>query len=133
MKNSERNTTEREGRRFDFPAAADVVIWKGTLAAMNALGLVVPGSAAAGLVTLGIAEETADNTGGAAGAVRVTAKRGTFLLRNSTGPDEITGAHVGSACYVVDNETVALTHATNTRPVAGTIRAVEQGGVWVEI
>lgn len=38
----------------------------------------------------------------------------------------------GIAWKTVDNDTVALTHAANTRPVAGTIRAVETGGVWVK-
>ncbi len=132
MKNSERNTMERQGDRYDYPVAAAALIWKGTLVALNA-GNAVPGAATAALVTVGIADETLNNAGGAAGAKRITVRRGVFLLSNSTGPDEITGAHVGSPCYVADNDTVALTHATNTRPVAGTIRAVEAGGVWVEI
>ncbi len=131
MKNSERNTFERQGERFSFAVAANVVIWKGTIVALNA-GIATPGAAVAGRVTVGIADNTADNTGGAQGALNVAVRRGTFLLANSAGADEITATNVGSPCYVVDNDTVALTHATNTRPVAGTIRAVEAGGVWVQ-
>ncbi len=131
MKNSERNTFERQGERFSFAVAANVVIWKGTIVALNA-GIATPGAAVAGRVTVGIADNTADNTGGAQGALNVAVRRGTFLLANSAGADEITATNVGSPCYVVDNDTVALTHAANTRPVAGTIRAVEAGGVWVQ-
>ena len=131
MKNSERNTFERQGERFSFAVAANVVIWKGTIVALNA-GIATPGAAVAGRVTVGIADNTADNTGGAQGALNVAVRRGTFLLANSAGADEITATNVGSPSYVVDNDTVALTHAANTRPVAGTIRAVEAGGVWVQ-
>ena len=46
MKNSERNTTERQGARFAFPAAAGAVIWKGTMVALNA-GNAAPGAAIA--------------------------------------------------------------------------------------
>lgn len=131
MKNGERNTLERQGEIYSFPAAANAVIWKGTIVALNA-GNAAAGSATAGRVTVGIAQNSVDNTGGAAGALRVDVKRGTFLVNNSAGADEITAANIGSLCYVVDNDTVALTHATNTRPVAGTIRAVDAGGVWVQ-
>ena len=132
MKNSERNTLERQGEIYSFPVAANAVIWKGTIVALNA-GNATAGAAGAGRVTVGIAQASADNTGGAAGALRVDVKRGTFLLRNSAGADEVTAANIGSPCYVVDNDTVARTHATNTRSVAGTIRAVGDGGVWVQI
>lgn len=50
--------------------------------------------------------------------------QGTFLLASATGPDAIAAANVGSACYVYDNVTVALTNSTGSRAVAGTIMAV---------
>ncbi|WP_374425925.1 hypothetical protein [Paracoccus sp. (in: a-proteobacteria)] len=131
MKNSERNTTERQGARFAFPAAAGAVIWKGTMVALNA-GNAAPGAAIAARVTVGIADLTVDNTGGAAGALMVPIKRGTFLLANSAGADEITNANYGQFCHVVDNDTVALTNGGGARPVAGTIRGVSGAGVWVE-
>ena len=52
MKNSERHTTEREGARFAFPAAAGAVIWKGTMVALNA-GNAAPGAANAARVAVG--------------------------------------------------------------------------------
>ncbi len=49
---------------------------------------------------------------------------GTFLLASATGPDAIAAANIGSACYVYDNVTVALTNSTGSRTVAGTIMGV---------
>ena len=100
-------------------------------AALNA-GNAAPGAAIAARVTVGIADLTVDNTGGAAGALMVPIKRGTFLLANSAGADEITNANYGQFCHVVDNDTVALTNGGGSRPVAGTIRGVSGAGVWVE-
>jgi hypothetical protein len=49
---------------------------------------------------------------------------GIFLLNNATGPDAIAQANIGSACYIYDNVTVALTNSTGSRAVAGTVFAV---------
>lgn len=131
MKNSERNTMEREGERFAFPVAAGALIWKGTIVALNA-GNATPGAATAALVSVGIADQTADNTGGADGDLMVPVRRGTYLLMNSAGADEITDADYGSPCHIVDNDTVALTDGGGARPVAGIIRGTSGAGVWVE-
>lgn len=73
-------------------------------------------------------------TGGAGdGDEVVEVEEGTFLLLNSAGADAISADDVGHYCYVVDDETVALTSAGGTRPVAGIIREVDSIGVWVEI
>lgn len=73
-------------------------------------------------------------TGGAGdGDKTIEIEHGTFLLDNSAGVDAITVAHRGKLCYAVDDETVALTSASGTRPIAGVIREVGSAGVWVEI
>ena len=73
-------------------------------------------------------------TGGAGnGDETVEVEFGTYLLGNSGGVDAITVAHLGRTCFVVDDETVALTSAGGTRPVAGFVREVGSDGVWVEI
>ena len=54
--------------------------------------------------------------------------QGTFLLASATGPDAITQANIGAACYVYDNVTVALTNSTGSRALAGTIMAVSAIG-----
>jgi hypothetical protein len=73
-------------------------------------------------------------TGGAGdGDETVEVEHGTFLLGNSAGADAIAADDVGKLCYAVDDDTVALTSAGGTRPVAGVIREVGSSGVWVEI
>ena len=125
----DRNTFERDGSRFVYPVGAGAVIHHGTIVAAAA-GNAVAGAAIAAQVTLGISDGAVDNTGGAAGAKKVAVKKGTFLLINSVA-DPITAADIEADCYVVDNDTVAKTHAGNTRPRAGRVRSVDDGGVWV--
>ena len=60
-------------------------------------------------------------------------RRGVFQFQNSSAGDLIALANLGADCYIVDDQTVALTNGTNTRSVAGKIRDVDAGGVWVEI
>ncbi len=124
---AERNTQEREGSVFKYALAAAAVISKGQMVVLDA-GLAKPGSAIAAAKSVGIAQATVDQ---AAGDLGVNAKRGTFLMKNSAGADEITAADVLSDCYVVDGETVAKTSDTNARPVAGRIEQIEGSGVWV--
>lgn len=54
-------------------------------------------------------------------------------LKNSAGVDAITIADVGRPCFVVDDETVALTSAGGTRPRAGIVHEVNGEGVWVDV
>ncbi|MEZ5709719.1 MAG: hypothetical protein R3E02_10070 [Blastomonas sp.] len=63
----------------------------------------------------------------------IEVEHGTFLFVNSAGADAITAAQLNRPCYVVDDETVALTSAFGTRPMAGVVREVTSEGVWVEI
>lgn len=127
----ERNTQARHSGRWQYLIGAGVKIYAGALVAIEN-GYLVPGKTATGLLAQGRAEETVDNTGGAAGAQRVPAERGTFLFANSA-TDAVVQADVGKECFIVDDETVAKTNGTNTRSRAGIVRAVETGGVWVEL
>lgn len=111
--------------------AADAVIHEGALVVL-AGGLARPGTTATGLVSIGIARETVDNSGGADGAKRVRVERVISRFANSAAADAITAAEIGSSCYVVDDQTVAKTNGTNTRSVAGTVFDVDAIGVWVE-
>lgn len=126
---------ERDGIGFKDPVKQDAVIYEGALVVLDASGDAMPGAliAAGATVTRGVAFEGKDNTGGADGAISIAVRRGTFRFKNSASADLITRAHIGDTCYVVDDETVALTNGTNTRIAAGTIRDVDAAGVWVEI
>ena len=124
---AERNTQEREGSVFNYALAAAAVISKGQMVILHA-GLAKPASAIAAAKSVGIAQASVDQ---AAGDLGVNAKRGTFLMKNSAGADEITAADVLADCFVVDGETVAKTSDTDARPVAGRIEQIEGSGVWV--
>lgn len=129
----DRNTPRRDGKQLNDPVAANVKIYAGSLVCLDASGNAVPGSTSATLKARGLAQEQVDNTGGAAGALRIETRRGTFQFANSAAADQIARADIGAQCYIVDDQTVAKTSATNTRSVAGVIRDVDSDGVWVEI
>jgi hypothetical protein len=130
---ADRDTKRRDGRSFSDPVAAATLIYVGALVALNAAGNAVPADADATLTVRGVAQFRADNSAGAAGDINVESSRGTWALKNSAGADEIARDDIGANCYVVDDETVALTDAAGTRPLAGVIRDVDDFGVWVEV
>jgi hypothetical protein len=127
----ERSTLARDPMIGAQPVAANVKIFKGALVAFSAAGLLTPGATAATLTAAGRAEETVDNTGGAAGALTCPFRRGVFQFRNHAA-DAIVQADIGKDCFIVDDETVARTNGGATRSVAGKVRGVDGGGVWVE-
>ena len=129
----DRNTVRRDGVQFADPVAAATRIFAGSLVCLNASGYAVPGTTSTTLKARGVAQEQVDNSAGAAGDLRIETRRGVFPFANSTSTDEITRADIGATAYIVDDQTVAKTSATNTRSVAGVIRDVDSNGVWVEI
>lgn len=128
-----RNTPAALGDKRDTPVKAATKIHAGGMVQIDATGYAVPASATPANVTIGRAEATADNTTGANGAINVKSRRGVFRFGNSAAADLIALTEVGKACYVVDDQTVAKTNATNTRPQAGIVFDVDAQGVWVEI
>lgn len=115
------------------PAKANVKILLGALVVLDA-GFVAPGRAATGLIALGIAEETVDNTGGADGALFVPVRQGVFLFFSAGGADAITQADVGKDCFIVDDQTVAKTDGAGARSRAGRIVQLEPDGmVWAQL
>jgi len=129
---SARNTPERAGDVLGYPVKASVKPIQGGIAVLSA-GYAAPATTATGLIAIGRFEETVDNSAGSNGDISVQVKRGTFKFANSASGDLIAQADVGADCYLVDDQTVAKTSATNTRSVAGKIIAVDSDGVWVKI
>lgn len=129
---ADRNTLRRDGEGFSFPIAASTRIYAGSLVALNATGYLTRGAVATTLRAVGVAREQVDNSSGADGALNVPVLRGVFQFANSSAGDLIARANIGSVCYIVDDQTVALTNGGATRSVAGTIRDVDSAGVWVE-
>ncbi len=128
---ADRNTPRKEGDIRNFPLAADTKIYAGALTAIDAAGNAVPGSVATTLTAVGRAEAQVDNTGGAAGDLRIDVRKGTFRYANSAGADEIGPEDIGGTAYIVDDETVALTDGAGTRSAAGEIYDVDAQGVWI--
>jgi hypothetical protein len=131
--NKNRNTPQRAGGVRGHAVKGGVLCHAGTIAVMGADGFAKPGATATGLVALGRFDEYVDNTDGADGEKLAAVSRGNFLFVNSTSADEITAADAGKVCYIVDDQTVALTSATSSRSPAGLIDGVDDAGVWVNI
>jgi hypothetical protein len=127
------NVPERIPKFREPPVAEDAVIWTGAHVALNAAGYLVPASEALGLLSMGLAEESVDNTGGDNGDLTCRVRAGCFTLGNSEGADEITVEDIGKIAYMVDDETIALTDDGGTRSPAGPIFDVNDVGVWVKL
>ena len=125
-----RNTPQRGGDLFDFPAKAGSRGFQGGLAVLDG-GYAAPARTATGLIALGRIETGYDNSAGVAGAVSVRVRAGVFKWANDA-TNAVAQTHVGGICYIVDDQTVSSASATNTRSVAGTVVAVEADGVWVK-
>lgn len=122
--------------RVTLPVKANAVLYYGAAAVIDG-GFLAPARTATGLVTAGVVDQDnnrpVDNTGGADGAISCSVRKDIFGFRNSEDDDEITNEDHGKLCYWVDDETVALTSATNTRSVAGRILCVKRGWVFVDL
>lgn len=125
-----RNTLQRTDELMDFPLKGGVVCHAGGIAVLNG-GYLAPATAATGLVCVGRIDATVDNSAGGDGAVSGAVTAGVFRYGNSAAGDAIAQADVGQDCYLVDDQTVAKTSATNTRSRAGRVTAVDALGVWV--
>ena len=128
---ADRPTPQRDGLDRALPVAASVIIHAGSLVVLNADGYAQPGDVAANHLAVGRAEERVDNAAGSNGDAMVRVQRGIFRWANSTAGDAIDLTDVGSACFVVDDQTVAATNAGGSRSAAGTVFDVDAQGVWV--
>ena len=120
----------RTSQLFQHPAAAGAEIFEGALVALNAAGNATPGATATGLTAAGVARAYCDNSEGGDGAALVDVERGTYSFINAGG---VNRTHIGSAAYIVDDQTVAEDDGGGSRSPAGIIRDVDADGVWVEI
>lgn len=123
---------ELTGRDYYVPLAAGVTIWAGTMVALNAAGNAIPAADTAATRVIGRAEQTGNNTGGAAGDVSIVVKPGCFKYNNdATNP--VTIASVGLACFVRDDNTVAVAAGPANDIKAGIVIRVEADGVFVDL
>jgi hypothetical protein len=123
------NTPERPGTTTSYPIAAATVLYAGALVALNSSGNAVAAADTAGLRVVGRAEETVDNSAGAAGALSIPVKEGVFKYSNS-GTAAVDADDKGKLCFIEDDNTVA---ETSTHKVhAGRVVDVESDGVWID-
>lgn len=127
-----RTTPKRELKVVSRPVLTGVKIHEGSLCALTAAGYARPGFVATTLKKPGVARTTVDNTAGASGAKTVELEYGCFRFANSAAGDLIAFGNIGANCYIVDDQTVALTDGGATRSVAGEIVDVDAQGVWVK-
>lgn len=127
--------TQVEPTEMTLPmAGSSTKIYIGSMVAINASGYAVPASADVTLTVIGCAVGPGGSAGlpgsfvlnsGSNGDVNINVRRGAFKYENSSAGDAITIASVGKTCYVVDDQTVALTSSGGTRPIAGTVMGVD--------
>jgi len=127
----DRATPYRDGIEIDFPVAANIKIYAGSLVCANTTGYAVPAADTAGLKFAGVALEQADNTGGANGAKTVRLRRsGVFEFDAAS----ITQAMVGTAMYIVDDHTMDdATGPTNDIRIGILVKYVADTIGWVDI
>jgi hypothetical protein len=117
---------------------ANTRVFKGSMVGLDSAGRAMPAGLLAGGTTgaVGKASSTVDNRtgsdlGGSADAADVEIEYGVFAWNNSAAADEIATDDVGKVCYVVDDNTVALTSDTDTRAIAGYVTEVRGDQVYV--
>jgi hypothetical protein len=97
----------------EYPVAASTKLFGGSFVVINASGYAAKMTAAASLKFAGIALETADNSAGANGAikVKVARKRGMVIECVSSG---LAAANLGDTVYADDDNVVTLTATSRT-------------------
>ena len=113
-----------------IPVAKGAVIPAAVLVALDADGNATEAKKAENLIVVGVSQEAVDNTGGLAGAVSVTVRRGAFVLDNSS-TAAVTQAGAFKDCYLEDSSTV--TSDVTKTSVVGKVLQVDPDGVVVEI
>lgn len=113
-------------------AASSTVFYKGALVMFDQSAMrVQPGAASTDSICLGRCEESYTTN---ASEVKVLDVRcGIFLFENSSAGDAILNDDAGKTCYIVDDQTVALTDGGSTRSAAGKIVRVTTDGVYVAV
>lgn len=128
-----RAVQSRPGILFSYPVLTNSVIHKGAIVVITSAGYAKAGVTGTALTTVGIAKESVDSTGIASGNLQIEVEEGEFGCISAGGADAITFDDIGKFCYLVDDQTVGLTSATDTRSLAGIIRSIEGGLVFVKM
>lgn len=112
---------------LSFPVAAANKPFGGAVAVTYQGYLIAASTPSNNQIVVGIMQRTADNSTGNNGDVTGQVETGSFFLfgPSSGSPDALTQASVNQVVYLIDEKTVGATSGSNTRPVAGTLRAID--------
>lgn len=129
-------STERGSKKLvgperirSLPVAASTTIYKGGIVVLHD-GYAEPGAVAADFICVGTAVETVDNSSGSNGDLRVRVSDAPHGFDTAGGADTLDEQDIGATCYIVDDETVALTDDTGARSAAGEIYDVKDGQIF---
>lgn len=130
---SGRRVETRKGSERSFPVAANTVIYDGAVVVL-AGGYARPATYATPSLVVGVARQSIDNTGGAAGAKRIEVETGVFAVENSAAPNAVDLTMVGTAVLFMDDQTVAKTGTSGGVAHTGsTVFDVNAKGVWLKV
>ena len=126
-----RYTKHRDGLVTAHPVKTGTKIFKGSLVCLDDTGHAVPGADSAGFRFCGVAIETADNSGGADGDIRLRVQTmGVFSFAKS---GSATQADSGLPLNVVDDQTVTLDPTVNSVNLNGVFIAATQDNTQVRL
>ncbi len=125
----DRNTPELVGDRREGTLGLNQAVFAGSILMRNATGDLIKGATALACIGSGRADVRLAST--TAGVTAIQYKAGMHRFANSAAGDLITKADIGTACYIVDDQTVAKTNGAATRSPAGLVEGVDANGVWV--
>lgn len=128
MLNSARKTSQLMTDAIAYGVAAQAVIYQGGMVALNG-GFAGPGAEGEGLACVGVAFANVDNSLGANGDREVDCRGGIYHFDNDPAAP-VTIADVNADCFMVDDHTVSKDGTG--RSVAGQVKKVDAGGVWVK-
>ena len=125
------STDRQDGLVLSFLQGAEN-IYEGALVAINAAGYAVNAGDDASAVVVGVADETVDNSAGAAGDTSIKVRRsGVF---NFVANWSAAQADVNTLVYAVDNQTVDLAaNTTNDILVGRVVEVISSSKVRVDI
>jgi hypothetical protein len=121
----------RLGREFGYQVGAGKLIYRGSLVAITAAGVLQPAGQAGGVAIAGLAERKVDNTAGLAATTGepLRCRRGPWAFPQN----DFTFADIGNLAYAVDDSTLSRDSSSGTRLKAGTLVGIEGGRAFVEI
>jgi len=114
----DRKTSYKEGVEIGYKVAASTKIYAGSSVCLNASGYAIPAADTAGFIFLGVAQEYVDNSSGANGDLTVKVRRKGVHFLAASG---MAITNIGTAVYVVDDQTVGLAATTTNDIPCGTI------------